>query len=187
MHFLLEARLYNYCKLFCFDGLTPVLDYESQKLTFTYNAVERKKLRNSLILSKEETNRLIESGYIKILFNCSELNYVSSTGIGAFTSFLKSVKQKRGDVVLSFLQPKVYEVFQLLGFSKFFNITTSLDEAGQILSGQKQEEKVKSNFPKIFRCPICKKNLKASRAGRFRCSECKTILNIDEESHVFLG
>ncbi|MCK4796642.1 MAG: STAS domain-containing protein [Spirochaetes bacterium] len=136
---------------------------------------------------QREVNRLIESGYIKILFNCSELNYVSSTGIGAFTSFLKSVKQKRGDVVLSFLQPKVYEVFQLLGFSKFFNITTSLDEAGQILSGQKQEEKVKSNFPKIFRCPICKKNLKASRAGRFRCSECKTILNIDEESHVFLG
>ena len=136
---------------------------------------------------QREVNRLIESGYIKILFNCSELNYVSSTGIGAFTSFLKSVKQKRGDVVLSFLQPKVYEVFQLLGFSKFFNITTSLDEAGQILSGQKQEEKVTSNFPNIFRCPICKKNLKASRAGRFRCSECKTILNIDEESHVFLG
>ncbi len=135
---------------------------------------------------QREVNKLIESGYIKILFNCSELNYVSSTGIGAFTSFLKTVKMKKGDLVLSFLQPKVFEVFQLLGFSKFFNITNSLDEAKQIFSGQKTEE-VRTVFPKIFKCPICKKNLKASKSGRFRCSECKTILNVDNDGHVFLG
>ncbi|MBN2547081.1 MAG: anti-sigma factor antagonist [Spirochaetes bacterium] len=135
---------------------------------------------------QREVNKLIEGGYIKILFNCSELNYVSSTGIGAFTSFLKTVKMKKGDLVLSFLQPKVFEVFQLLGFSKFFNITNSLDEAKQIFSGQKTEE-VRTVFPKIFKCPICKKNLKASKSGRFRCSECKTILNVDNDGHVFLG
>jgi len=135
---------------------------------------------------QREVNKLIESGYIKILFNCSELNYVSSTGIGAFTSFLKTVKMKKGDLVLSFLQPKVFEVFQLLGFSKFFNITNSLDEAKQIFSGQKTEE-IRTVFPKIFKCPICKKNLKASKSGRFRCSECKTILNVDNDGHVFLG
>jgi len=136
---------------------------------------------------QREVNKLIESGYIKLLFNCSELNYVSSTGIGAFTSFLKSVKLRNGDLVLSFLQPKVFEVFQLLGFSKFFNITSSSDEARKILLGEKKEEEVKTVFPKIFKCPICKKNLRASRNGRFRCSECKTILNIDEEGHVYLG
>lgn len=37
-------------------------DYESQKVTFTYNAEERTKLRNSLTISKEETDKLIESG-----------------------------------------------------------------------------------------------------------------------------
>ncbi|MCP4178729.1 MAG: anti-sigma F factor antagonist, partial [bacterium] len=42
-------------------------------------------------------------------------------------------------------------------------------------------------FPKIFRCPICSKKLKASKAGRFRCSECKTILAIDNSGQVFLG
>ena len=135
---------------------------------------------------QREVNKLIEGGYSKILFNCSELNYVSSTGIGAFTSFLKTLKQKNGDLVLSYLQPKVYEVFQLLGFSKFFNITNSLSEAKEIFTGQKTGE-TKSNYPKIFKCPICKKTLKASKAGRFRCSECKTILNIDDEGHVYLG
>ena len=38
------------------------VDYESQKLTFTYNAVERNKLRNTLTLNKEEVEKLIESG-----------------------------------------------------------------------------------------------------------------------------
>ncbi|MFK5856037.1 MAG: glutamate--tRNA ligase [Bacteroidota bacterium] len=37
-------------------------DYESQKLTFTYNAAERVKLRNSLTLSKDKVSELIEDG-----------------------------------------------------------------------------------------------------------------------------
>nr|HPO49724.1 STAS domain-containing protein [Spirochaetota bacterium] len=108
---------------------------------------------------QREVNKIIESGFLKILFNCTELNYVSSTGIGAFTAFLKTLKQKQGDLVLANLQPKVFEVFQLLGFSKFFNISQTVDDAKKILKGQK-EEVPQSNFPKIFKCPICKKNLK---------------------------
>lgn len=135
---------------------------------------------------QREVNKIIESGILKILFNCGELNYVSSTGIGAFTAFLKTLKQKGGDLVLVNLQPKVFEVFQLLGFSKFFNITNIQEEARKILKGQK-EETPKTNFPKIFKCPICKKTLKASRSGRFRCIECKTILSVDEEGRVGLG
>ena len=42
-------------------------------------------------------------------------------------------------------------------------------------------------FPKIFKCPICGKKLKATKPGRFRCSECKTILAIDNSGQVFLG
>ncbi len=37
-------------------------EYESQKKTFVYNAEERKRLRNSLTLSEEETNKLLEEG-----------------------------------------------------------------------------------------------------------------------------
>ncbi len=37
-------------------------EFESDKKTFIYNSVERKKLRNSLTLSKEETEKLIADG-----------------------------------------------------------------------------------------------------------------------------
>ena len=54
---------------------------------------------NSSYFQKKVT-QVIEAGYINLIFNCSSLNYVSSTGIGSFTVFLKMVKPKGGDVVL---------------------------------------------------------------------------------------
>mgnify|MGYP003812885429 FL=1 len=135
---------------------------------------------------QKRVSKVVESGYTRLVFNCGALNYVSSTGIGSFTAFLKTVKPKGGDVVLLQIQPKVYEVFQLLGFSQFFNIKDSLADSIQFFKTSGTE--VKSEvFPKIFACPICSKKLKATKAGRFRCSECKTILAIDNNGQVFLG
>jgi hypothetical protein len=120
------------------------------------------------------------------VFHCGGLNYVSSTGIGSFTAFLKGVKPRGGDLVLLEIQPKVYEVFQLLGFSQFFNIKDNLDDSINFFRHGAATESV-SLFPKIFACPICSKKLKATKAGRVRCSECKTILAIDNAGQVFLG
>jgi len=132
--------------------------------------------------------KAIDSGFNRIVFHCSGLNYVSSTGIGSFTAFLKTVKPKGGEVVLLEIQPKVFEVFQLLGFSQFFNIKDSLDDAVRFFSSSSSGEGPDSGiFPKKFNCPICSKKLQASKAGRFRCSECKTILAIDNAGQVFLG
>lgn len=138
-------------------------------------------------LFQKRVNKVLESGFNKLIFHCGALNYVSSTGIGSFTAFLKAVKPRSGDLVLLEIQPKVYEVFQLLGFSQFFNIKDNLDEAVSFFGSTSKNEDTKTVFPKIFRCPICSKKLKATKPGRFRCSECKTILAIDEAGQVFLG
>jgi anti-anti-sigma factor len=78
---------------------------------------------------QKRVQRVIDAGYIRLIFHCGGLNYVSSTGIGSFTSFLKAIKPKGGDLIILEIQPKVNEVFQLLGFSKFFNMQKSLDES----------------------------------------------------------
>jgi len=135
---------------------------------------------------QKRVSRAIEAGFTRLIFHCGGLNYVSSTGIGSFTAFLKSVKPRSGDLVLLEIQPKVYEVFQLLGFSQFFNIKDSLDDSVNFFRSGNNPESV-SLFPKIFSCPICSKKLKVLKAGRFRCSECKTILAIDNAGQVFLG
>jgi len=135
---------------------------------------------------QKQVQRIIEEGFIRLIFYCGGLSYVSSTGIGSFTAFLKAVKPQGGDVVLLEIQPKVYEVFQLLGFSQFFNIQGSLDSAIEFFRGDNPEQEAEV-FPKIFPCPLCSKKLKAIKPGRFRCSECKTILAIDNEGTVSLG
>ena len=110
---------------------------------------------NSSFFQKQMT-KVIEAGFINLVFNCSSLNYVSSTGIGSFTVFLKVVRPKGGDIVLLEIQPKVYEVFQLLGFSQFFNIKSSADEAIAFFSngGGVSEN---STFPLVLSCPVCNK------------------------------
>jgi anti-anti-sigma factor len=135
---------------------------------------------------QKRVQKAIEAGYIRLVFQCGGLNYVSSTGIGSFTAFLKAVKPRGGDLVLLEIQPKVYEVFQLLGFSQFFNIKDSLEDSINFFRKGAAIEAV-SLFPKVFSCPICSKKLKALKPGRFRCSECKTILAIDSAGQVFLG
>jgi anti-sigma B factor antagonist len=143
-------------------------------------------------------NNLIESGARHIIFNCNGLNYISSTGIGAFTSFLKILKQRKGDMVLYGLQKKVLEVFQLLGFTKFFKISETLDDGLSMLEGkvsaQTKEEGAEaveelgldevSTFPLVFECPHCAKKLRTSKPGKFRCSGCKGLIAVDERGAV---
>ena len=137
---------------------------------------------------QKRVSKAIDAGFTRIIFQCSGLNYVSSTGIGSFTAFLKQVKPKGGDIVLLEIQPKVYEVFQLLGFSQFFNIKDTAEDAVKFYTGGAVAEGAGAElFPKTFGCPICSKKLRAARPGRFRCSECKTILAIDNGGQVFLG
>ena len=139
---------------------------------------------NSVFFQKQ-VGKIVNSGYVNLVFKCSGLNYVSSTGIGSFTAFLKLVKPKGGDIVLLNIQPKVYEVFQLLGFSQFFNIKETQVDAVEYFKRENVQEN--SVFPKVFNCPVCSRRLKATKSGRFRCSDCKSIIAIDQNGHVFLG
>jgi anti-anti-sigma factor len=132
---------------------------------------------------QKRIKRAIDAGFIRLIFNCGKLNYVSSTGIGSFTSFLKTVKPRGGDLVLLEISSKVYEVIQLLGFSPFFNIKNSLDESVNFF-GSIENDVI---FPVIFPCPVCSRKLKAVKSGRFRCFECETILTVDKNGNITLG
>jgi len=130
----------------------------------------------------KRVEKAIEAGFVRIVFQMTGVNYVSSAAIGSFTFFLKTLKSRNGDMVLDQIQPKVLEVFQLLGFSQFFALTDGLDEACAHFNKEQP-----TAFPRIFKCPVCDKRLKASKAGRFRCSECKTVIEIDATATATLA
>ncbi|MCX7030959.1 MAG: STAS domain-containing protein [Spirochaetes bacterium] len=125
----------------------------------------------------------VEAGFTRLIFDMRGVNFIGSTGVGGLVFLLKTVKSKSGDMVLQEMQPKVYEVLQLLGFSQFFALTNGLEESLAHFS-QKPPTSV---FPRVFPCPICAVKLRAGRAGRFRCSQCRTILALADTGAVSLG
>ena len=50
------------------------------------------------------------------------------------------LKPRGGDLVLLEIQPKVNEVFQLLGFSQFFAIKKSLEEAVDFFKNEAKKD-----------------------------------------------
>jgi anti-sigma B factor antagonist len=135
------------------------------------------------IFFQEQVNRVINAGYTKLILELGGLNYVSSTGIGAFTTILNKAKGVGGNIILVGIQPKVAEVFHLLGFSQSFAIVDSVDQGAAIFSGL-DDGAHQGLFPAVLICPSCSKKQKILKAGRFRCIECKKILNINEDGNV---
>ena len=133
---------------------------------------------NSEFFAKQ-MRAVITAGYTKVVLACSRINYISSTGVGAFTSILKTVGTA-GMVIIAEAQHKVLEVFQLLGFSSFFKIFDSLADAKTYALNPTAPSAKTDGFPKVADCPICNKKLKISKAGTFRCPECKVGLIVNE-------
>lgn len=129
-------------------------------------------------------NKILEIGVYKIIFDYSGVSYVSSTGIGSFMTVLKTVKSHGGGIVLLKMVPRVYEVFSLLGFSQFFKIVDTLEDAITFLNAE-----TKSDFAEVYenQCPTCKKRLIIRKPGRFRCPGCKSIITVNSSKQVFLG
>ena len=131
---------------------------------------------------QDRLNKLFDYGFFKIVFRCGALEYVSSSGLGAFVVEHQKFLQKGGMFVFTDLQPKVLEIFQLLGFNKLFNIAKDMKDAAYFLRG---DDKVKKEiFPLSIRCPICEKRLSATKSGRFRCSNCKSVIAVSETGEV---
>ncbi len=65
----------------------------------------------------------------RIVVNGSSLQYISSAGLGVFMAFIEEIRSKGGDIKIAALQPKVFNVFDLLGFPMLFDIVGSEDEA----------------------------------------------------------
>lgn len=65
----------------------------------------------------------------QILIDCTHLNYISSAGIGVFTSKIEDCKQKGIALVLFGVNETVKNVFSILGLDQILPIENTLEEA----------------------------------------------------------
>lgn len=69
------------------------------------------------------------AGRNKIAVDCAKLTYISSAGLGVFMSFIEEIRASGGDVKLAGIVPKVYQVFEVLGFPALFDIVGDVPTA----------------------------------------------------------
>lgn len=71
----------------------------------------------------------INGGCHRMVVDFSDLEYISSAGLGVFMVFIESVRQEGGDIKLAAMKERVFSVFDLLGFPVLFEIYPTTDEA----------------------------------------------------------
>jgi len=110
------------------------IDYEDYRSNRSIIIINIKGIIDSLNFFefKNAVQEIISQNYKKLLFNCQELDNVSSTGVGVFVSIYKSLKEQKGDMIMLSIKPQIYNIFHTLGFSKLLkfrnNSTSALSE-----------------------------------------------------------
>lgn len=71
----------------------------------------------------------MEEGSQRILIDCTNLNYISSAGLGVFMSYIEEISEKSVDFILFGLSEKVFKVFGILGLDQLLLIKENKDAA----------------------------------------------------------
>ena len=74
-------------------------------------------------------HHLLQEEKYRIIVDFSALSYISSAGLGVFMSVIGDIKSNNGDIILMKMPPKIYKVFDLLGFTEIFSIVDDEDTA----------------------------------------------------------
>ena len=72
---------------------------------------------------------LIDKSRFQIVVDFKDLAYISSAGLGVFMAYVEKIRDNNGDIKLSGMNDKVYNIFDLLGFPLLYEIFKSEEEA----------------------------------------------------------
>ena len=85
--------------------------------TINYSILEKRLME----LLDQNTNR--------ILINCSQMDYVSSSGLRIVLMALKRITMAKGKFALCSLQENIREIFEISGFTTIFEIYPNEEDA----------------------------------------------------------
>jgi anti-sigma B factor antagonist len=90
---------------------------------------------SSALKLDDTIEKSVTQGQQFLLFDCSKLHYISSPGIGVFTSRIEDHEQKKISLVLYGMNDKVFNVFKILGLDKILPIVDEKAAAKKLLDG----------------------------------------------------
>ena len=78
---------------------------------------------------EEALQQLINNKKANIIVNFQRLDYIASAGLGVFMAYIEDVRSIGGDIKLTNMNSKVYNVFDLLGFPTLYDILDDEEKA----------------------------------------------------------
>ena len=77
---------------------------------------------------ESKIQEIIQSGKYNIILNFTELEYISSAGLGVIMGNIEDIRNHDGDIKLTGMSDKIYRVFDLVGFPSLYDIYKTQEE-----------------------------------------------------------
>lgn len=71
----------------------------------------------------------LSQGAVCVVVDFGDVTYISSSGLRALLTARRLARSQGGDVKLCRLAPRVYEIFEMVGFTQVFGIYDSIETA----------------------------------------------------------
>jgi anti-sigma B factor antagonist len=78
---------------------------------------------------EKRLSELFDSGEVRVLADCSQMDYISSSGLRVFLIGLKKARLLEGRFAICSLTENIREVFEISGFSAIFEVFSTKEEA----------------------------------------------------------
>ena len=78
---------------------------------------------------EDNFTELIDNNKFRIVVDFSQLEYISSAGLGVFMAYIEKIRDNDGDIKLTNMSDKVFNIFDLLGFPLLYEIYKTEEEA----------------------------------------------------------
>ena len=76
---------------------------------------------------EKSVNELLKENVKHLILDCSEINYISSSGLRVFLTIQKTMMSRGGKFSLFSMQQGIKEIFDISGFSSLFSIYPDLE------------------------------------------------------------
>jgi anti-sigma B factor antagonist len=80
-----------------------------------------------------------DDGALRIVIDCSGLNYISSAGLGLLVDAFRAVKPKGGELKVAAMTPAIADIFDILGFSKVIPVYDTVEDAVEAFGTEAEE------------------------------------------------
>ena len=71
---------------------------------------------------REDLYEIVDKNASDVRLDCSDLNYIDSTGLGVLVGVLKKVKEKNKNIYITNLKSNIQKLFFITGLDKVFII-----------------------------------------------------------------